>query len=93
MILTGCCARATAWPRRRRTGHKRDEPASLHCQSHDAPSPSVSGFSALVQAVGCPKWVNRYTGDPAASPAMSAMAPKAEVNSEQLAAPLEAGAD
>jgi hypothetical protein len=38
-------------------------------------------------------WVNRYTGDPAASSAMSAMAPKAEVNSEQLAAPLEAGAD
>jgi len=27
-------------------------------------------------------WVNRYTGDPAASPAMSAMPPKAEVNSE-----------
>jgi hypothetical protein len=33
-----------AWPRRRRTGHKRDELASLHSQSHDAPSPSVSGF-------------------------------------------------
>jgi hypothetical protein len=27
-------------------------------------------------------WVNRYTGDPAASPAMSAIPPKAEVNSE-----------
>jgi hypothetical protein len=34
------------WPRHRRTGYKRDELASLHCQSPDAPSPSASGFSA-----------------------------------------------
>jgi hypothetical protein len=30
----------------------------------------------------CLSWVNRYTGDPAASPAMSAMPPKAEVPNE-----------
>ena len=29
-------------------------------------------------------WVNRYTGDPAASPAMSNIPPKAEVKSEHL---------
>jgi hypothetical protein len=38
-------------------------------------------------------WVNRYTGDTAASPAMSAMPPKAEVKFRALAASLEAGAD
>ena len=32
----------------------------------------------------CPSWVNRYRGDPAASSAMSAVTPKAEVNSECL---------
>ena len=57
--------------------------------SSDCHNPIPKGIIKLDYApkffgarIAFPFRVNRYTGDPAASPAMSAIPPKAEVNSE-----------
>src|SRR5947209_5939931 len=50
---------------------------------HSSNDHSANSWASVAHADECPFGVIRYRGDPAASPAMSAVTPKAEVNSER----------
>jgi len=54
--------------------------------------PYVTIVTVPASSIQFPKWVNRYRATPAASPAMSALPPKAEANSE-LGGFVRGGAD